>query len=97
AGYVAAGTYPMTARGRTYGLISYWRRAEQRPYDLGLLSVLEDLSGRAERAQVARTLRRSLMPASLPDIPGLELASYFRPMGAGSEVGGDFYDVISDP
>ena len=71
------------------------------------MSVLEDLSGRAalaydnarlyaERAQVARTLRRSLMPAALPTIPGLELASYFRPMGAGSEVGGDFYDVLTD-
>ena len=48
----------------------------------------------AERAQVARTLRRSLMPALLPAIPGLELASYFRPSDVGSEVGGDFYDVF---
>jgi serine phosphatase RsbU (regulator of sigma subunit) len=29
-------------------------------------------------------------------IPGLELASYFRPMGPGSEVGGDFYDVFGN-
>src|SRR5205807_5494605 len=50
----------------------------------------------AERAHVARTLRRSLMPAALPSIPGLQLESYFRPMGAGSEVGGDFYDVFAD-
>jgi sigma-B regulation protein RsbU (phosphoserine phosphatase) len=32
----------------------------------------------------------------LPAIPGLELASFFRPVGAGSEVGGDFYDVFGD-
>jgi sigma-B regulation protein RsbU (phosphoserine phosphatase) len=36
------------------------------------------------------------MPSALPVIPGLELASYFRPMGPGSEVGGDFYDVFGD-
>ena len=50
----------------------------------------------AERTRVAQTLRRSLMPSALPAIPGLELASFFRPLGAGSEVGGDFYDVFGD-
>jgi hypothetical protein len=107
AGYVCEAAFPMLARGRMHGIISFWRAAEELPYDRGMVSVLGDLSGRAaqaydnarlyaERAQVARTLRRSLMPAALPEIPGLELASYFRPMGAGSEVGGDFYDVIAD-
>ena len=107
AGYVCEVAFPMLARGRIHGMISFWRPEAERPFDRGLVSVLEDLSVRAalaydnarlyaERAQVARTLRRSLMPAALPTIPGLELASYFRPMGAGSEVGGDFYDVISD-
>jgi serine phosphatase RsbU (regulator of sigma subunit) len=71
------------------------------------LAVLQDLTGRAamafdnarlyaERTHVARTLRRSLMPAVLPVIPGIELASYFRPTGAGNEVGGDFYDAFGD-
>ena len=107
AGYVYEAAFPMLARGRIHGMITFWRPQQERPFDRGLLTVLEDLSGRAalaydnarlyaERAQVARTLRRSLMPAALPTIPRLELASYFRPMGAGSEVGGDFYDVISD-
>jgi Stage II sporulation protein E (SpoIIE) len=107
AGYVCEVGFPMLARGRTHGMITFWRPQHERPFDRGLLTVLEDLSGRAglaydnarlyaERAQVARTLRRSLMPAALPTIPGLELASYFRPMGAGSEVGGDFYDVLTD-
>jgi GAF domain-containing protein len=107
AGYVCEIAFPMLARGRIHGIITFWRPGAERPFDRGLVSVLEDLSGRAalaydnarlyaERAQVARTLRRSLMPSALPTIPGLELASYFRPMGAGSEVGGDFYDVISD-
>ncbi|HEY4997274.1 MAG TPA: PP2C family protein-serine/threonine phosphatase [Solirubrobacteraceae bacterium] len=99
---------PMLARGRSLGVISFWHRAGEAHYDAGLLAVLEDLTGRAamalanarlstERAQVAQTLRRSLMPAVLPAVGGLELASYFRPMGAGEEVGGDFYDVLAYP
>jgi Stage II sporulation protein E (SpoIIE)/GAF domain len=96
---------PMVARGRMLGVISFVHTG--RP-ERGQLGVLEDLTGRAalaydnarlyaERASVAQTLRRSLMPAELPDVPGLDLKSYFRPMGAGgSEVGGDFYDVFED-
>jgi serine phosphatase RsbU (regulator of sigma subunit) len=95
---------PMVARGRMLGVISFVHAGRPQP---GQLRVLEDLTGRAalaydnarlyaERARVAQTLRRSLMPAALPALPGLELESYFRPMGAGSEVGGDFYDVFAD-
>lgn len=95
---------PMVARGRTLGAVTFVhpdrpQRWQQR--------VLEDFTGRAalaydnarlyaERARVAQTLRRSLMPAALPVLAGLDLESYFRPMGAGSEVGGDFYDVFAD-
>jgi hypothetical protein len=99
--------FPMVARGRTHGVISFSHLGSAARYDGDLLAVLEDLAGRAgmafdnarlyaERAQVARTLQRSLIPAVLPEIPGLELASYFRPMGAGNEVGGDFYDAFGD-
>ncbi len=100
----SATVVPMVARGRLLGVMSFVHAgAPQR----GQLRVLEDLTGRAalafdnarlyaERAHVARTLRRSLMPAALPDVPGLDLDCYFRPLGAGSEVGGDFYDVFAD-
>jgi MFS family permease len=104
AGYRAVAAIPMVARGRMLGVLSFYSR---RHFSPGRLALLEDLSGRAalsydnaclyaERAHVARTLRRSLMPAALPSVPGLQLESYFRPMGAGSEVGGDFYDVFDD-
>jgi PAS domain S-box-containing protein len=51
----------------------------------------------AERAgelqrNIAQTLQRSLLPASLPDIPGVELAARYRAAGEGNVVGGDFYD-----
>jgi serine phosphatase RsbU (regulator of sigma subunit) len=48
----------------------------------------------AERAYIARTLQQSLLPAELPDIPGIEAAARFRPTGEGNEVGGDFYDLF---
>jgi serine phosphatase RsbU (regulator of sigma subunit) len=107
-GYTRAAVFPMVARGRTHGAISFLQLHGNARHDGDLLAVLEDLAGRAamafdnarlyaERAQVARTLRRSLMPASLPAIPGLALASYFRPSGLGSELGGDFYDVFGGP
>jgi hypothetical protein len=104
AGYGSAAAFPMVARGRMLGTISFFHPGS---YERSQLAILEDLTGRAalafdnarlyaERDHVAHTLRRSLMPAALPVIPGLELASYFRPMGAGSDVGGDFYDVFGN-
>ena len=47
-----------------------------------------------ERAYVARTLQEGLLPRALPNIEGLELGVRYRPIGDGSEVGGDFYDVV---
>jgi len=107
AGYRSAAVFPMVARGRTHGAISFLHLGANTGYGPDQLAVLEDLTGRAamaldnarlyaERAHVARTLQRSLMPSALPAISGLELASSFRPMGAGNEVGGDFYDVFGD-
>jgi serine phosphatase RsbU (regulator of sigma subunit) len=100
----SATVVPMVARGRMLGVVSF---VHSGPPQRGQLRLLEDLTGRAalaydnarlyaERASVAQTLRRSLMPAALPAVPGLELESYFRPTGAGNEVGGDFYDVFAD-
>jgi serine phosphatase RsbU (regulator of sigma subunit) len=107
-GYRSAAVFPLVARGRTHGAITFLHVGNDRPFKRHLLEVQQDLSGRAalafdnarlyaERDYVARTLRRSLMPAVLPVIPGLELASYFRPTGAGNEMGGDFYDAFGDP
>ncbi|MYS14491.1 PP2C family protein-serine/threonine phosphatase, partial [Streptomyces sp. SID4982] len=43
----------------------------------------------------ALTLQRSLLPQTPPDQPeGLEIAVGYRPAGSGTEVGGDWYDVL---
>ena len=47
-----------------------------------------------ERAYVAHTLQAGLLPRALPEIDGVELDVRYRPIGDGSEVGGDFYDVV---
>ncbi len=107
AGYRSAAVFPMIARGRTHGAISFLHLGRNAHYEPEQLAVLEDLTDRAamaldnarlyaERAHVARTLQRSLIPSALPAIAGLELASCFRPMGASNEVGGDFYDAFGD-
>ena len=45
------------------------------------------------RLDASRRLQRSLLPPTLPAIPGLELAALYHPFGDGMDVGGDFYDV----
>jgi serine phosphatase RsbU (regulator of sigma subunit) len=50
-----------------------------------------------ERAEIAETLQRGLLPPPLPDIPGWKIAAMYRPAGEQNEVGGDFYDVFRVP
>ncbi len=47
--------------------------------------------------QTSRVLQQSLLPLSLPDVPGLEVAFRYLPATRGLEVGGDFYDLILLP
>jgi len=48
-----------------------------------------------ERARIARTLQASLLPDSLPEIPGWRVSSVYRAAGAENVVGGDFYDFVA--
>lgn len=58
----------------------------------GLFSDLE--RAESERAEIAETLQRGLLPPPLPHIPGWSVAATYRPAGAENELGGDFYDVF---
>ena len=92
---------PLTARGRTLGVMALGFNS---PAAREHLSLFEDVARRAalaidnarlyeERANVARTLQRSLLPPVLPDVPGVQLAARYLAAGEG-EVGGDFYDCF---
>jgi PAS domain S-box-containing protein len=43
---------------------------------------------------IARTLQGSLLPPSLPEIPGIDAAARYLPGGEGTAVGGDLYDLF---
>ena len=61
---------------------------------LGYL-VLTRERARQRSERTVDVLRQSLLPTSLPTIPGCELAVRFRPAQAAELVGGDFYDAFA--
>ena len=96
---------PMTSRGRMLGALTLATDPGGRCFDEQDLELAQELARRcataidnarlfSDRAYIARTLQQSLLPAELPDIPGVEAAARFRPTGEGNEVGGDFYDLF---
>jgi PAS domain S-box-containing protein len=58
---------------------------------------LSRLHAEAQVRSLADTLQRSLLPPSLPAVPGVRLAARYRPGGEGLLVGGDTYDVLPLP
>jgi sigma-B regulation protein RsbU (phosphoserine phosphatase) len=58
---------------------------------------LARLRAESELRELADTLQRSLLPAHLPDIPGVQLAARYRAGADGVFVGGDTYDVLPLP
>jgi serine phosphatase RsbU (regulator of sigma subunit) len=108
AGYRSAVVIKLTARGRLLGALSFLLTRDGRDFDAEHLPLMQDLANRAalaldnanlyaERTRVAQTLQRSLLPGALPTVQGLRLSSAYHPVGEGSEVGGDFYDVFESP
>lgn len=106
-GLSATALVPLKAGGRTFGALSCGLADPPSPdHERETLSLLDELGQRAslaienarlyaERTAVARTLQRSLLPAGLPAIRGVELAARYRPAREGNEGGGDFYDCFA--
>lgn len=96
---------PLTARGRTFGAMTLAIGDSELTYSSDDLNLAEDLARRAalsidnarlfaDRTHVARVLQASLLPPELPDVPGASVAARYRAAVAGSDIGGDFYDVF---
>ncbi|MFC4020316.1 SpoIIE family protein phosphatase [Micromonospora sp. GCM10011542] len=90
--------------GEHLGELQVWRPAgDGAQADEAALTQLARLVGvRLENAQlyeaehrIATTLQHSLLPRSLPQLPGAVVASRYLPGSADVEVGGDWYDVIA--
>ncbi|MDQ4085710.1 MAG: SpoIIE family protein phosphatase [Actinomycetota bacterium] len=97
-------TVTLLARGRVIGTLIAGRSAGQE-FRTGALDTLDDLCRRAswaldnarlyrERATISDALQRSLLPSSLPSVPGLDVGIAYEAAGEGIAVGGDFYDVF---
>lgn len=67
-------------------------RADQERSAAALRASEERLA--AEHRLVAM-LQRSVLPESLPAVPGLSITAQYRPAERGTEVGGDWYDVFA--
>jgi serine phosphatase RsbU (regulator of sigma subunit) len=57
-------------------------------------SSLENIRLSEGQRTIARTLQASLLPDSLPEVPGVDIGVRYWASGEGTEVGGDFYDVF---
>lgn len=99
-------TAPLRGRGRTLGAISFAAAGESgRRFTQDDVAVALEIARRAAlavdnarlytaRAEIAHTLQSRLLPARLPEVPGVELAARYRASGEFNEVGGDFYDAM---
>lgn len=106
AGSLATATVPLLSTGRAIGAmtLSYDRERSFSDEDRALVGALASQCAQAlERArlyegerQVAAILQRSLLPARLPAVDGVEIAVRYLP-AAGLEAGGDFYEALPLP
>ena len=100
---------PLTARGRTFGVLTLVMAESMRRFDDADREFAEQVAGRAavavdnarlatSRRQTADTLQRSLLPDTVPPIGGWTVATFYRAARVAEEieVGGDFYDFYDN-
>ena len=94
----------LAARARPIGALVVGRPA-QRPHTPEDVALVGDIARRASLAidnarntaahvATSQALQQALLPRALPAAPGVEFAAEYLPASAGSDVGGDFYDVL---
>lgn len=52
-------------------------------------------SARRHQERLADTMQKPLLPAAVPSLPGVDLATYYRPAAPALNAGGDFFDVFA--
>ncbi|MGH4014341.1 MAG: ATP-binding SpoIIE family protein phosphatase [Pseudonocardiaceae bacterium] len=96
---------PLLSSGTVIGVLHVGTLVPRRFTDdeVTLLQIVADrvaFAAQSRRAEIERTaaavLQRSLLPARLPVVPGLELAARYIPAENGG-VSGDWYDVFTLP
>ena len=83
---LAAGTVLSLGSAATVEYVARRRRtAEQMSRELTQLY--------AEQRTIAETLQQALLPQTLPEIEGMDVAARYLP-GSGMDIGGDWYDLV---
>ncbi|ELP68928.1 SpoIIE family protein phosphatase [Streptomyces turgidiscabies] len=95
---------PLTASGRTFGVcsVSFDSPRSLTDEERTLLTTISALVAQAlARARLydaehsrSRELQRGLLPRELPDLPACTAAARYLPATQGTDVGGDWYDII---
>ena len=95
---------PLIAHDKVIGVIEVGVRAPRQlgPEDVDLLRLtadrvalaIEHVRAYGREHRIAETLQRSLLPQTLPSLPGVALAGRYLPAASEAEVGGDWYDAI---
>ncbi len=96
---------PIQTDDGAQGVVTLVRLGEREPFNLADLGLMEEIGAhlglalRAQRAFQTRSeavvaLRTSVVPTSLPDIPGFEAAAIYHTGSGSAAVGAEFYDVF---
>lgn len=99
---------PIADGETSYGTLTLARRAARGPFEIADLALTEDIGGHLatamrvdrmfrRRSEQAEALQASLLPAQLPEAPGLEFAASYMGAAQWQETSGDFYDVFRIP
>jgi len=96
---------PLQAGQQTLGVMVFGRGRDRPRFASTDVEVVEEIARRlavglanantfAREHAIAETLQRSILPDTLPQIPGLDLAVRYLPATEGANVGGDWYDAF---
>jgi serine phosphatase RsbU (regulator of sigma subunit)/PAS domain-containing protein len=99
---------PISDGTTSYGTLTLARLPADGRFNIADLALVEEIGTHLgvairvdrmfrHRSAVAEALQASLLPARLPDIPGLDMSAAYLPAGEGLDVSGDFYDVFPVP
>jgi serine phosphatase RsbU (regulator of sigma subunit) len=97
---------PLRARHRMLGTLTLVSATNPKRYGATQLVVAQDVASRAalaidnarllrDHVYLARKLQESLLPPTIPRIPGVELAARYHAASETIDVGGDFYDFFA--
>lgn len=99
-------TVPLVKGIRVFGAMQFVMSSSSRTYTESDVVLAEAVAGRIASSlevrrlndlqrSIADTLQRSLLPASMPDVPGVDVAVRYWANGEASSVGGDFFDLFA--